>query len=169
MPMFGFASFTALAAAASAHTAGPQTVRPQDPASLVSALHNAGYPATLSADGTGDPMIQTAAHGTKMETAALQSRSAVTFYGCTKHRQCNTIEFRRDFTMAQPVPLTQLNDWNQHHRFTRAFNMPNGDVALAMDVDLDEGGVAPLLFIDNVEFWWTLMPQFEKFVGYANN
>jgi hypothetical protein len=176
MPILGIASLLALAAApaahapaAAAHAPALHAVRPQDPASLVLALQKAGYPASLASDQSGDPMINSAAKGTKSGAAPPKTKFAVIFYGCTDHRKCTTIQFRRDFTVPQPVTADRLNQWNSSQRFGRAFHDSNGDVALAMDMDLDHGGVAPALFIDNVEFWLSIAPKFIDFVGYPGN
>jgi hypothetical protein len=36
-----------------------------------------------------------------------------------------------------------------------------------MDVDLDDGGLSPDLFVDNLEFWTSVLPKFEKHIGYS--
>ncbi|MDB5673507.1 MAG: YbjN protein, partial [Sphingomonas bacterium] len=40
------------------------------------------------------------------------------------------------------------------------------DPILEMDVDLDDGGVSPALFIDNIEFWTSILGKFEGQIGY---
>jgi hypothetical protein len=35
-----------------------------------------------------------------------------------------------------------------------------------MDVDLDDGGLNEMLFIDNIEFWTNALNRFEKHIGF---
>lgn len=146
-----------LAAAAASLPAQAQNVRPQNPSSLVRALQNAGRPATLGKDESGDPMITSALNGTKYQ---------IYFYDCTNHTGCATIEFHSGYHLDTQVTLDAINKWNSSERFGRAYLDKVNDPILDMDVDLDDGGVAPLLFIDNVEFWESVLPKFEKEIGY---
>ena len=59
-----FFALTAILLGAAAPAAA-QNVRPQDPASVVRALKNGGYEATLGTDGVGDPMIHAPMYGTR--------------------------------------------------------------------------------------------------------
>ena len=52
-------------------------------------------------------------------------------------------------------------------RFGRAYLDKESDPILEMDVDLDDGGLSPDLFVDNLEFWTSVMPKFEKHIGYS--
>jgi hypothetical protein len=137
--------------------AAAENVRPQDPGSLIRALQANGYAGKLGADGTGDPMVTSGVGGTEFQ---------IFFYNCTNHKGCATVQFHSAYKLDKPVALDRLNEWNRTKRFTRAFIDKDNNVVLEMDVDLDDGGVAPLLFIDNIEFWGSLLPEFERFVGY---
>ncbi len=35
-----------------------------------------------------------------------------------------------------------------------------------MDLDLDDGGISQALFNDNVEFWASVVGDFERHIGY---
>jgi hypothetical protein len=35
-----------------------------------------------------------------------------------------------------------------------------------MDVDLDDGGMSEALFIDNLQFWQSVLGKFEEAIGY---
>ncbi|HEX2763070.1 MAG TPA: YbjN domain-containing protein [Allosphingosinicella sp.] len=149
----------ALAALAAFWTApaGAQTVKAQDPQSVVQALQGAGYKATLGTDKVGDPMITSGVSGTTFQ---------IFFYNCTEHKDCATVQFHSGYDLTTPVTLDRINEWNRSQRFGRAFLDKENDPILEMDVDLDDGGITPLLFIDNIEFWASILGNFEKHIGY---
>lgn len=149
------AAFVALAAVAPA--AQSQMVRAQDPQSLVSAMQANGYLAQLSTDKVGDPMITSGAGGTTFQ---------VFFYNCTEHKNCATVQFHSGYHFENSPALDVINEWNRSQRFGRAYLDKESDPIVEMDVDLDDGGVPPLLFIDNLEFWSSLLGRFEKHIGY---
>jgi hypothetical protein len=134
-----------------------QNVRPQDPGSVVRALQDGGYAAKLGVDKVGDPMITSGVGGTTFQ---------IFFYNCTDHKACATIQFQSAYHVTPAVNLDAVNQWNRDKRFARAYLDHDNDPVLAMDVDLDDGGVTPLLFVDNIEFWESLLPDFEKRIGY---
>jgi hypothetical protein len=144
-------------ATAAAKPPAEGNVRPQDPASLVRALQAAGYQAKLGADKVGDPMITSGYSGTTFQ---------IFFYNCTDHKNCATVTFHSGYDFNTPLPLETINEWNRSQRFGRAYLDKENDPILEMDLDLDDGGVAPLLFIDNMEFWTSVLGRFEKHIGY---
>ena len=149
--------FTLLALASGAAAGDPQMVRAQDPQSLVRAMQANGYAAELTVDATGDPMIRSGANGTRFQ---------VLFYNCTEHRDCATVQFHVGYDLKTAPTLDSINEWNRSQRFGSAHLDKENDPILEMDVDLDDGGVAPLLFIDNLEFWTSAMGRFEKHIGF---
>ena len=132
-------------------------MRGQDPSSVARALTATGRTAKLGTDGVGDPMITSALNGTNYQ---------LFFYNCTNHRDCATVQFHSGYHLTTPVSLQTINEWNRSQRFGRAYLDKESDPILEMDVDLDDGGVIPLLFIDNVEFWESILPKFENHIGY---
>jgi hypothetical protein len=144
-------------AAAWAVPAHSQMVRAQDPGSLVRALQEAGYVAKLGTDKVGDPMIGSGVSGTSFQ---------IYFYNCTDHKECATVNFYSSYKLDKPNSLEQINEWNRNKRFTRAHLDQEKNSVLEMDVDLDDGGMSPALFIDNIEFWGNLLPDFERHIGY---
>ena len=144
-------------AAAWAVPAQSQMVRAQDPGSLVRALQQGGYAAKLGVDKVGDPMITSGVGGTTFQ---------IFFYNCTKNKDCATVQFHSGYDLKTPVSLDKLNEWNRNKRFGRAFLDSENDPILEMDVDLDDGGISPLLFIDNIEFWTSILGNFERHIGY---
>jgi hypothetical protein len=147
----------AAALAAQAVPASAQMVRAQDPQTLVKALQDAGYTARLGTDRIGDPMITSGVSGTTFQ---------IYFYNCTQNKDCATVQFHSGYDLRNPVDLPKLNEWNRTKRFARAFLDKENDPILEMDVDLDDGGLSPALFIDNIEFWASLLGDFERHIGY---
>jgi hypothetical protein len=134
-----------------------QMVRPQEPQSVVRAMEQAGYPATLGADKMGDPMI----------TSAIGARTfQVFFYNCKDHQACATVQFHVGYDLTSAPALERINEWNRVKRFGRAFLDNENDPILEMDVDLDDGGISQLLFADNLEFWSSVLGDFEKHIGF---
>jgi hypothetical protein len=146
------AALLAFAAPASA-----QMVRAQSPQSLVDALQSGGYAAKLGADNVGDPMITSGVAGTSFQ---------IFFYNCTDHKDCATVQFHSAYDLRTPVDLPKINEWNRTKRFGRAFLDKENDPVLEMDVDLDDGGLSRPLFIDNIEFWASVLGDFERYIGY---
>jgi hypothetical protein len=155
--MHAIQSAVFLALAAPAPAAQSQMVRPQDPQSLVSAMQANGYVAQYGTDKVGDPMITSGAGGTTFR---------VLFYNCTEHKDCATVQFHSGYHFENSPALDVINEWNRSQRFARAFLDKENDPIVEMDVDLDDGGVSPLLFIDNLEFWTSLLGKFETHIGY---
>lgn len=147
----------AVLAAAWAAPAGAQMVRAQDPGSVVRALQKAGYGAKLGTDKVGDPMITSGVSGTTFQ---------IFFYNCTDHKACATVQFHSGYDLKQSIGLERINEWNSSQRFGRAYLDKEDDPILEMDIDLDDGGVSQLLFIDNIEFWASVLGNFEKHIGY---
>lgn len=136
-----------------------QMVRAQDPDSVAEALRSGGYAATMGIDKVGDPMITSSAGGTTFQ---------IFFYNCTDHRECATVQFHSGYDLQDPVTLTQINDWNRKQRFGRAFLDGDNDPVIEMDIDLDDGGISTLLFIDNMEFWTSILANFERHIGFRD-
>jgi hypothetical protein len=132
-------------------------VHAQDPQTIVRALQGGGYSAKLGVDKVGDPMVTSAVGGTTFQ---------IFFYNCTNHMGCATVQFHSGYDLNTAPPLETINEWNRSERFGRAYLDKENDPILEMDVDLDDGGLSPLLFIDNVEFWATILGKFETHIGY---
>jgi len=138
-----------------AGTANAQMVRAQDPGSVARTLQGMGYKAEMTKDDSGDPLIKSSSGG---------SNFAIFFFGCTKNADCRTVQFFAGYTDRKPT-LARINEWNMNKRFGRAYISSSGAARVEMDVDLDDGGISPKLFEDNVEFWVLLMGQFEKHIA----
>jgi hypothetical protein len=147
----------AVAAAAWACPAQAEMVRAQDPGSLVRTLQQGGYSAKLGTDKVGDPMITSGVSGTTFQ---------IFFYNCTDHKACATVTFHSGYDLNSPPSLERMNEWNRGKRFGRAYLDKENDPILEMDVDLDDGGLSSALFIDNLEFWASVLADYEKHIGY---
>ena len=134
-----------------------QMVKGQDPSTLVRALQKEGMAAKLGTDKVGDPMITSGIGGTTFQ---------IFFYNCTDHKACATIQFHSGYDLKTQVSLEKINEWNRTKRFGRAFLDAENDPILEMDVDLDDGGLSQDLFIDNIQFWSSILGEFEKHIGY---
>ena len=151
----------AMAALAASWTlpAQAQMVRGQDPGTLVRALQQEGYSAKLGVDKVGDPMITSSVSGTTFQ---------IYFYNCTDHKACATITFHSGYDLKTGIGLEKVNEWNRGKRFGRAYLDKEDDPILEMDVDLDDGGMSQALFIDNLQFWTSVLGEFEKHIGYRS-
>jgi hypothetical protein len=134
-----------------------EMVKAQDPGSVVRALQQGGYAAKLGIDKVGDPMITSGVSGTSFQ---------IFFYNCTEHKACATVAFHSGYDLTESPGLERINEWNRTQRFGRAYLDKENDPILEMDVDLDDGGLSPLLFVDNVEFWTSVLGNFERQIGY---
>lgn len=148
---------TAIAAAGIAFPAQAQMVSAKKPETLVQSLQAAGYSAEMLKDSTGDPMIKSSVGGHPFR---------IIFFGCKANKDCATIAFTSGYDKKGTTALTSINEWNRDKRFGRAFLDAEGDPILAMDVDLDDGGVSRALFTDNLEFWVAVKAAFEKHIGW---
>jgi hypothetical protein len=144
----------ALAIAVPAHA---ELVRAQDPATVVAAMKAGGFSATLGKDAVGDPMITSSTGGTTFQ---------VYFYNCTDNRECATVQFHAGYDFDDPPSLVTMNDFNRDQRFASAYLDKDSDPIVDMDVDLDDGGMSQALFIDNLQFWQSVLGKFEKAIGY---
>ena len=122
--------------------------------SIVRALQRAGYKALVKKDEDGAPFVESGQGG---------NRFLVFFYGCEEGLNCDTVQFYAGFD-DHKADLAKINSWNAENRFGRAYLSEKGSARIEMDVDLEDGGVSPALFEDNVEYWVAAMSKFASFV-----
>ena len=136
-----------------------QQVTAKDPAVIAKVLQDAGFQAKIEKADDDSPMIVSASSGSKF---------SVFFMNCTKSADCRTVQFYTAYdTKPEATPnLEKINEWNRTMRFGRAYLDGSGDPAIEMDVDLDDGGMSNGLFIDNLEFWTSIMAAFEEHIGW---
>ena len=127
-----------------------------NPAALVSVIQSEGYPATLSTDSTGDPMIES-----KMEGISYK----IFFYGCEQGQSCSTIKFSTAFNMQDGMTLQAVNRWHQENRFGTVFLDDEMDPFIDMDVNL-AFGVTEANFADTVDWWRVVLSEFKQFIDW---
>jgi len=134
-----------------------QTVVASNPNTVAQALQAAGYRAQVGRDEQGNPKIESAANG---------SNFIVYFFDCENGRACRAVQFHASYEMSPPS-LETLNAWNRDHRYGRAFISNNNFPSMEMDVDLEPAGMTRALFLDNLELFVALLPQFEETIGWG--
>lgn len=107
--------------------------------------------AVQETDGDGDPRITGRAEGIKY---------SIYFYGCTKHVNCEDIQFFAYWTNVK-APLETINAWNAENRFGKAYIDKDGDVCLIHPVNLNLG-VTKANLEDAFEWWVAVAKSFRK-------
>lgn len=126
-------------------------VNPEDPASLVRAMQNAGYRAELAVDNIGYPMVRSSTQGINY---------AIFFYGCLDNgTQCTNVQFEATFTMNAPLSAESMNEFNSAKRFIRVVVNEEGNPAIRMDVNMS-GGITEDQFLDMINLWDILVGDF---------
>ena len=92
-------------------------------------------------------------------------KTIVTFYG--KDNDLDSMQFYAGFVKSSATQQ-RMNEWNQGHRFTRAYIDIDGDPALEMDVNFAFGGVGERQLEDTLAVWEMSVSKFHTFV-YENN
>jgi hypothetical protein len=157
MTMKWMSAALVLGAIATAAPAEAAMVRAQDPASVAAAMRAGGFPAEIGTDSVGDPMITSSVDGTNFR---------VYFYNCTNNRECATVQFHSSYDFNEAPSFVTMNDFNKDQRFASAYLDKDSDPVVEMDVDLDDGGMSEALFIDNLQFWQSVLDKFETTIGY---
>jgi hypothetical protein len=135
--------------------AAAQTVTAKDPKALAAFLKQKGYRAEVKEKPTG-------AH---IESSDSGIAFSIFFMNCAAAgSDCKTIQFFNGYTDIDGVPLTRINEWNKKHRFARAYIDDGQDPVLEMDVDLDNGGMAAVNFVEQLKIWTTLMGEYRRFL-----
>jgi hypothetical protein len=124
-----FAAFAALALPVSA--SAQDRVSAQDPAAMAQAMKYAGFPAELSKDDTGDPMIK----------AEFDDYSgAVYFYDCSgAHDKCGSVQFNVGLDRKKPMTPAAAMGLAAKYRFAAIHLDDEGDPYIAWDVLTGEG------------------------------
>lgn len=121
---------------------------------IADVMRSKGYPATLTTDRDGDPLIHSETIGIKFD---------VYFYECNAQKRCQSIQFYTNWAINTVNP-TQIGEWNRTKRFGRAYLDRNQHPAVEMDVDLEHGATVPAIAND-FERWVLVMKTFRKYIG----
>lgn len=125
-----------------------------DPERIAEVVRNKGFEVDLTKDDDGDPLIHAEGNGYKF---------VILFYGCTAGKECTTLGLYAGWT-GSSADIEKINQWNRDNRFGRAYIDKDNDPVVEMDIDLDDGGMSPLLFEDHLEFWLSVIGQYSKFI-----
>jgi hypothetical protein len=128
-----------------------------DPEGLAELIRSQGFQARLDKDGSGDPLIRSAAGGGDFQ---------IEFYGCTQNRNCKTLRLYAGYDLQNGSTLEKINEWNTDKRFASAYLDDEDDPFLQMDINT-EGGISPLALETSLEIWQSLKGQFEAHIGFS--
>lgn len=128
------------------------------PQSIAVYLEANGFQATLTKDGAGDPMIESAADGTRFK---------IIFHDCKAHAQCESLRFSASFVTTPSVEI--VNEWNAHHRFGQAYLTDQETPVLDLNVMMVEGALPYETFDQRVQEWTTALGEFRKYITGPTN
>jgi hypothetical protein len=117
-------------------------------------LGQAGYPADITADKAGDPLIRSS-NGKVL--------FIVNLYQCGSELRCTSLQFTAPFRH-KVVSAATIAAWNRGRRFGRAFQDFHGTAWVSMDVDTGRGMTTEALQAD-LNRWITVINAFETFIG----
>lgn len=141
------------AAAQDRQPCGAGLVCANNPETVVQALAKANFAPKPSTDGDGDPMI---------EAGGGPYRFSVYFYGCEKHRNCDSLRFEVTFDKDPAATIQLANKWNADHRFVSAAVKPDGRFVLSYDV-ATIGGATQRNFADTLDWWNSMLNEAAEF------
>jgi hypothetical protein len=119
---------------------------------VAAALKQAGYPADITAERSGGPLIRSS-------TGKLLF--FVHFFQCDAQLRCASIQFTAEFRRKSPAPGI-IAAWNRERRFGRAFLDNHGIAWIAMDVETSHGATSEAL-VANIARWIAVAGAFETF------
>ncbi|MGB8812966.1 MAG: YbjN domain-containing protein [Paracoccaceae bacterium] len=152
------AHFLALALAiAPAVPAFCGNVTADNPIAIAELMKTFGYRAELTADDQGDPKIKSSAGGANF---------SVYFYGCTKNKDCTSIQFSAGFDLSDGTTMDVVNDWNANKRYGKVYLDSEKDPYIELDVNLDLGGVTEENLRDTLEIWDRLVSDFKTHIDW---
>jgi hypothetical protein len=148
-----------------AQSGAPAGARPEDPLpdegvsppEVAKLLRDAGYPADVNADRSGDPTIR---GSTGMQLFVVD------FYQCGSRPRCASLQFTARFRHRTVSPAS-VAVWNRDHRFGRAYLDFRGVAGVPMDVETSRGVTTGALRAD-VSRWITVIGEFDTFTGHAS-
>ncbi len=154
--MRSFIAGLALSAALAMPTSAMAQNVTADRERIAEVLRDAGYRATIEGDTPAGRYISSGTSGVDF---------VISFFGCDDAGDaCKTVMFFAWFEDSTPPSFEDFNTYNARRRWGRAFLDKDGDPMIEMDLDLEDGGISPELFIDNVEYFDLALREFEAFV-----
>ena len=146
----GMAGTLALSGGAGAETRQAEVYTRISALDMGGILEAAGYPVEYSTDSDGEPKIES--------TTIDGINFSIYFYDCTagKFAECDTLQFRAIFTLANPLTPDSLNDFNRSWVFGKAYAFEDGDLSLELPLLLAEGVSAQNLS-EQIGLWETIV------------
>lgn len=122
---------------------------------VVTWLQKSGYQAVLGKDDSGDPLIDSAANGSKFK---------IYFYDCVNGR-CKAIQFSAGFDLKTPMAFEQINTWNRKNRYLKAYLDDDRDPYVQYDVNVNAGRTFSGLD-DDFGVWTGMLDDFTTFIDW---
>ena len=122
---------------------------------VAAALKDAGYPADMTQEHAGDPLIRSS-------TGKLEFN--VAFFQCDQQLRCASLQFTAPFRRRATAPL--IATWNREKRFGRAWLDGRGIAFLSMDLETSHGMTTEALKA-NIVRWVAVMTAFDGFVPHG--
>ncbi|MCW2350530.1 YbjN domain-containing protein [Sphingobium sp. B12D2B] len=149
-----FVMMTAPAHAADEEPCGKGLVCANAPETVVKAIQDAGYKASLSkSESSGNPMITSAASGYNFN---------IYFYECEDGKNCASLHFSTSFVDDGKNTPELANLWNRKNRFSQMAVDEDGSLDLTYDVTT-YGGLTQRNFADVVDWWQTMLGALNSF------
>ncbi|MEM1265583.1 MAG: YbjN domain-containing protein [Pseudomonadota bacterium] len=120
-----------------------EMVEASRPDSLLTVMVDAGYTATLTTDGVGDPKIESSVGGAEFD---------VFFYGCDNGVACQEVIFSVGFDLPNGFDLAGINEWNSVELYGQAWLDEENDPFLDMAINM-RGGIPRANFEAHLTTW----------------
>ena len=132
-------------------------VEASDPQSIVSAMQEMGFLATLDKDDVGDPLVSSRISATRFK---------IFFYGCDQNVNCDSIQFSAGYDLTEKIASEKVNGWNEENRWTKVYLDEEEDPFIEMDLYLGQGGVTPENFTEWLDIWRVQVEEFEDYIDF---
>jgi hypothetical protein len=132
---------------------GAVLVCASNPDTIMRAMDKAGLKPKLSTDNSGDPMI---------ESDEASYHFDVYFYGCERHKNCDSLRFEVAFRKEPDNTLELANKWNAGKRFLQASVKPDGKLVVSYDV-ATIGGLTERNMADVLDWWKSQLEELGDF------
>ena len=137
-------------------TNAQELVFAEDPQIIAALVEDNGFPAEITVDNVGDPMILSAAHGYDFQ---------ILFYDCIDNIDCQALQFSASFDMVNGMSLTRAHDFNKERRWAKIYLNDENDPIVEMDYNL-RGGVSADNFNDTLDWWQLMMGEFISYIDF---
>ncbi|MAM63726.1 YbjN domain-containing protein [Maritimibacter sp. UBA3975] len=127
-----------------------------DPQSFVDFFEAKGFPARLTEDSVGDPLVEYRSNGDKL---------SLFFYDCTDNTDCQAVQFYAGYR-APDLPLDSINAWNTERRFVRSYKTDEGVARIEMDVATSLDGLTHRDFEALLDLWLDSIVLYEEHINW---